>query len=416
VQKSPNTIARIAFITPEFVTNEYFSGGLANYVHRVSRVLAEMGHEVHVITLVDQSSESFLHGKVRVHPIVVQPRKRVMRLLIRRFLVDAGQWISFSYKAWHKLSALHCNGPFDLVQVANYRACGLFTCALSKVPCVTRISSLQNVWNNASGKKRHLGVMATEWLEMLQLRLSKNIHAPSRVLAGMVEREAGKQKVDVIRTPFYLETENEDKSLYLRNLHGKKYLLFFGRYDVHKGFEVLTRALPEVLTKLEDCHAVFVGKDGYHPSGMTMREYALSLCDEHAQRMLFFDQQPHEILYPVIAGARLVALPSLVDNLPNAMLEAMALGRLVIGTIGSSFDEVITDGVNGFLVPIGDSDALAKTIIRTWSDPNLDRIGHEARRKVEEFKPEITVKQLLYYYQSIINHDRKVKLATTQKP
>ena len=38
---------RIAFITPEFVTNEYFSGGLANYVHRVTRALAEMGHEVH---------------------------------------------------------------------------------------------------------------------------------------------------------------------------------------------------------------------------------------------------------------------------------------------------------------------------------------------------------------------------------
>ena len=47
---------RIAFITPEFVTNEYFSGGLANYVHRVSRVLVEMGHEVHVITLAERVS------------------------------------------------------------------------------------------------------------------------------------------------------------------------------------------------------------------------------------------------------------------------------------------------------------------------------------------------------------------------
>jgi hypothetical protein len=39
---------RIVFITPEFVTNEYFSGGLANYVHRVSRVLVEMERGLYV--------------------------------------------------------------------------------------------------------------------------------------------------------------------------------------------------------------------------------------------------------------------------------------------------------------------------------------------------------------------------------
>ena len=47
------------------------------------------------------------------------------------------------------------------------------------------------------------------------------------------------------------------------------------------------------------------------------------------------DKLPHRQLYPVIAGARLVVLPSLIENLPNAGLEAMALGRAVIGTAGT---------------------------------------------------------------------------------
>lgn len=56
---------RIAFITPEFVTNAYFSGRLANYVHRVSRVLAEMGHDVHVIILAERVSGGVTAGSVR---------------------------------------------------------------------------------------------------------------------------------------------------------------------------------------------------------------------------------------------------------------------------------------------------------------------------------------------------------------
>ncbi len=70
-----------------------------------------------------------------------------------------------------------------------------------------------------------------------------------------------------------------------------------------------------------------------------------------ASRLVLIDNLPHRQLYPIIAAARLVVLPSLVDNLPNACLEAMGLGTAVIGTTGASFEELITDGVNGFLVP-----------------------------------------------------------------
>src|ERR1051326_7456438 len=45
-----------------------------------------------------------------------------------------------------------------------------------------------------------------------------------------------------------------------------------------------------------------------------------------------------------------VVLPSLIDNLPNSCLEAMGLGRVVIGTKGTSFEELITDEANGFLI------------------------------------------------------------------
>lgn len=115
------------------------------------------------------------------------------------------------------------------------------------------------------------------------------------------------------------------------------------------------------------------------------------------------DNLPHRQLYPIVAGARLVVLPSLVDNLPNACLEAMGLGRAVIGTAGASFEELITDGVNGFLAPPNDPEGLAEKMIAAWIDPRLEEIGEAAKQRIADFAPEKTISALLTYYSDVMS-------------
>jgi glycosyltransferase involved in cell wall biosynthesis len=134
----------------------------------------------------------------------------------------------------------------------------------------------------------------------------------------------------------------------------------------------------------------------------SMREFAERACPRHRSRLIFIEQTPHPRLYPVIAGSRLVVLPSLVDNLPNACLEAMALQKAVVGTYGTSFDELLTDGVTGFLVPPGDPRALAEKLNAAWNHPALDGIGRAAAERVKEFDPQITIPILEDYFRSII--------------
>jgi glycosyltransferase involved in cell wall biosynthesis len=88
--------------------------------------------------------------------------------------------------------------------------------------------------------------------------------------------------------------------------------------------------------------------------------------------------------------------------MPNACLESMALGRPVIGTIGASFDELITDEENGFLVPANNLEALSDKMIKAWNHPELHEIGEAARRKSLDFTPERTVTELVNYYREVL--------------
>lgn len=398
---------RIGLLTTEYVTEKYFDGGLANYVHRIAKSLASLGHDVHVVTLSEIDKTDFNHEGVHVHRVMIGKLKWRLDRLTHYRLPYTTQCLDYSFEAYRKLRQLHQQKPLEIVQFPNWSSCGLFSSLFLRIPYVVRISSYEPVWNELLGVERDWDTSVTEWLEWFQLSLSRHTYAPSYTLQQILAQKARIHNVHVIRTPFYMETAKWDSSVYEEHLKDKKYLLFFGRFQPHKGFHILAQALPQVLERHPDCHAVFVGKDNPSSIAPSMTEYARSLSGANASRLTFIDRTPHSQLYPIIAGARLVVLPSLIDNLPNACLESMALGKPVIGTIGASFDELIVDGETGFLVSPNDVGALAKKINEVWEHPKLEEIGQAAKRKLLEFSPEHTIPEVLAYYKKILSKESR---------
>ncbi len=67
-----------------------------------------------------------------------------------------------------------------------------------------------------------------------------------------------------------------------------------------------------------------------------------------------------------------------------ALIEACAAGRPVIGTDVGGVSDVVANGVNGYLTPTGDAEALAAAMVRTLSDPEAARrMGRLGRGLVE---------------------------------
>lgn len=398
----PPEILRIAFATPEYVTEKYFDGGLSNYLHRVAKALAAMGHDIHVLTLSEIDTTEFEHAGVTVHRITSSKWVSQLARSPRYRLPTTILFLDLSVKVYRKLRQLNAQRPLHLVQYPNYSCCGFVSMCCLSVPHVLRASSYRPAVNDAEGVERKLDSRMVGLLERLQFRLSRHIYAPSYTLRRMLAREAHVRDVRVIRSPFYVETRDWDNSVYDRFLKGKKYLLFFGRFQKHKGFPTLAQALPRFLAQYPDAYAALVGRDMESSLAPSMADYARARCGSSAERLVVLENLPHRQLYPVIAGAHLVVLPTLIDNFPNACLEAMGLGKVVIGTLGTSFDEMISEGMTGFLVGPNDSEALAEKIISAWIHPKLEEMGDSARQKSLEFSPERTVEAHLTYYREIL--------------
>jgi glycosyltransferase involved in cell wall biosynthesis len=339
---------------------------------------------------------------VMVHRVPFRKAWLNLNRLTRYRFTTTMHLLGASTGVYQKLKTLNSEKRFDLVQSPNCSCCGLVSKVFLRVPHVLRASWYEPVWHEADRLPRNLDSRFVAMLEKYQLRASRHVYAPSVTLKDILSDRGGMSNVRVIPSTFFADCDECDDSIFEQVVKGKKYLLFFGRFELRKGFHTLAQALPRFLEEHADASVVMVGRDRQSVIAPSMAEYARSLCGSLASRLIILGQLPHRQLYPIIEGAHLVALPSLIDNMPNACLEAMALGKAVVGTREGSFAELIEDGKTGFLVPADNVDALSRKISDAWTNPGLTAIGEAARVRVDDFRPEKSIEALLHYYRQIL--------------
>lgn len=408
---------RIAYISPEFVTEPTFSGGLANYLGRVTRALQDNGHDVHVLTRSDNRDEPTVdyHG-VKVHRVVPLWDERMIidhvDPLVPRKHYNFYQDIKAAWCLRRKWRQLNREQSFDLVQAANVSACGFFFKRERQTPIITRLSSYRPLWDTLSGADINRGLRMRWKFEQKAIEGTRYHYAPSDFVARETQHNYQVGGVDVIETPFFREVPQPDASYYKDHLAGKDYLLYFGQHNRMKGTHLIGEALPQVLQQHPSLHCVFAGKDSsLAPDGGSMRAYVQRLNADHADRLHFVDPLRHDQLYPVIENSTAVLTPSLADNLPNTCLESMGLGKTVVAATGSCFEQLITHGENGFLAKQGDADSLAQTILHVLSLSQEARtiIGTHARESIERLHPDRAIPRLVDYYASVIERFNQQK-------
>lgn len=99
-----------------------------------------------------------------------------------------------------------------------------------------------------------------------------------------------------------------------------------------------------------------------------------------------------ENIHPEIADAEMFVLSSEYEGLSNALLEAMMMGIPCISTACEGSTDVISDGKNGILTPVGDKQALLQAMEHLAGDKDLrNKIAKEGRKTGKNFRKEVVV-------------------------
>jgi len=403
---------RIAFLTSEFVTENNFAGGLAQYMGRVTTGLVKRGHNVEVF-VTSQTNNIFEYKGITVHRVTYQPwlpLKTVnflLYLLRKKRLVESQLACCTALGLYKALQRRARKVEFDIVQAASWLATGFFAAKKPLVPLVVRVSSYEPLLAIERNCPLTFDKKLYSQIELSVMRHAQAVYSPSDFLAEQVFKKTG-IKPKVIRPPFDESDYSDSPATTDKISDWPDYLLYFGKITRYKGAWLLADAVRTLLKMIPDLHLVIAGP-------FSKQDYAanklLQLTKKHPDSVRYLGILDPVQLLSVMKKARVVVLPSLIDNLPNGCIEAMGMGKVVVGPNGISFDELITDGQSGILFKKGNVLSLREAIVRAWnlSEEKRETMSRSAKERIAQLSPDITLTVLEKFYEKVIQQNGRFR-------
>jgi glycosyltransferase involved in cell wall biosynthesis len=176
-----------------------------------------------------------------------------------------------------------------------------------------------------------------------------------------------------------------------------------GTVEPRKGLLHLVEALPRVV---ESRPGVKVLAAGFQHPAYTARVLARAEALGVKERLLLPGTRSD--IPALLRAIDLLAMPSLDESLPLALLEAMSIGLPVVATSVGGIPECIRDGVDGRLVPAANPPALAAALGELLSNPDHARaFGQSASQRIDrEFSPASQIAQIEACFEKLVSSKR----------
>ncbi len=157
-------------------------------------------------------------------------------------------------------------------------------------------------------------------------------------------------------------------------------ILFGARISEDKGIVALLRAAAIVREKVPAAVFLILGEEE------RLQPFLSGISEDLRERIRTTGWMPYEDLPFAYAAADIVTTPSIyLDNFPTMNLEAMAMGKPVVGTCFGGTPEAVEDGVTGIIVDPTESGAFAHALTTLLTDAALARkMGEAGRKRVSE--------------------------------
>ncbi|PWH12715.1 MAG: hypothetical protein DDG60_11880 [Anaerolineae bacterium] len=373
----------ICIVSREFPPDTAF-GGIATYSLDTARILKAHGHQVFVFS---QSTTSTYITTIQDIPVYKIKIPRIFTNYRQIFLPI----FILAYNAmifWHVWKQ-HRQLPFDIIDVPDHLAEGLFTLLLPDVPVVTRLHTPYSllVEMGLNNYKKDLSFWLIKQLERTALRRSSALYAPTLDLLQRCDRllGIGNIKAEIFGYPLDL---NLFSPLPQTHSSHQGRILFLGRLEQRKGIETIASAFPKIYAQHPHVSLTLVGTDTPNiPGFFSGRSY----LESHFSRagclhaVNFMKNVPLQELPEIFHTHDIVWVPSLYDNFPLICLEAMACGKSVVVSDAGGLPEMVQHQKTGLVFRRGNADDLVEKTLMLLSQPELmTMLGKNARLFCEQ--------------------------------
>lgn len=351
-------------------------GGEVQFINLIN-AMAKKGHRVNVICQKISDFE-FSDDLENLHVHRVKP-------IIKNERLNMYQNISFIINAIHKGFKVIKDEKIDIIHVNNFSPviAGSILSEFFNIPLIKTIHAVYcaspNFWrkwssqNNASSMLWIVGPL----FEKITIKLHADvIHAVSYATKNDIIKVNPKSKITVI--PNGVDLSNYDIQKY--NIDYQKYLIFIGRLVVNKNLDTVILSFKQVISKIPDARLIVIG------SGPKLDEWKKMVSDMGLDSNIEFTGYISQAdKMGLLSKCSALILPSTVEGQPIAALEAFAMSKpLLLSDIEPSY-EIVTEGVDGFIIPTYDSRKWAEMITLLLSRKDLsEKMGREGRSKVEK--------------------------------
>ena len=333
-------------------------GGPATHGPELARFLVERGHSVHVVTMASAPPTD------RPCPVTAVDRGRP-------FPVRYGELTVRAAGAARHADAVYASSTYAAAAAASLAARRPLVVKLVSDPGYERARR----WGLFGGTLEEFQRAGGARLTVLKrartctLRRARMLVVPSRYLAEIARGwglDAERLHVVPNPAPPARKTEATERSG----------LVFAGRLTRQKAMHVALDALAYVPTT-----ALTIIGDGPDRARLERHAHDAGLNG----RVRFVGSLPREQVLDALAGAEAAVLSSDWENFPHAAVEALAVGTPMVATDVGGVGELISDGVNGLLVPPGSPEAFGHALRQLLESPELQsRLSAGARESVRE--------------------------------
>lgn len=395
----------VAMLTPSWPAG-FHPNGIVSYTARQRHALEQVGAKVYVISERPGEDEP---NVVRLQGSMTNsPWQRLQRWMQRRRQGDVAQFHQLADVLVEYLWQLHETHGLQLLQMPDTFGLARFVAPRSPVPVVVRLHGPWFLNGSVRGDEPDQRYHQRVEAEGLGIAAAHAVTAPSQSVLDRTRQHYAMDLADaaVIANP--IPVPAPDDLWRLADCRPRR-LLFVGRFDRHKGADLMLQAFAELHRKFDDLQLQLVGPDRglIDDAGRTwhLPDYLSHHLSEPARRAVqILGEQPQDKLDALRRSALVTVVPSRYETFGNTALEAMSSGCPVVVAETGGLAEIVTDGVTGRTFAPGDATALAAVLGELIQDEQqMQALGHQAHRHVRcQYAPDQIAERTMRFFDRVL--------------